>query len=225
MDRRVTLKNKILDFVSRQDPTVLMSEADKTELKAMLDELTTLTPVPEPIRHQDQVEGVWESLFTSFGARHSDDQPMQHTTTLAIQSFGNFPMVPVHVNEITQEILSETQAYNNVVFVQNEDRTANAIIVVEGNYSEDPEDPKRFQVSFSGVSLNGADGQSDALLRQQFGLDPDEPLRKEFRPPALHSDIVYLDENVRVNYGKLGGFYLLQRLDREGYSIAYPAAA
>lgn len=225
MERRVTLRNKILDFVSRQDPAVLMSEADKTELKAMLDELTTMTPVPEPIRHQDQVEGVWESLFTSFGAKHSDDQPMQHTTTLAIQSFGNFPMVPVHVNEITQEILSETQAYNNVVFVQNEDRTANAIIVVEGNYREDPEDPKRFQVSFSGVSLNGADGQSDAALRQQFGLETDEPLRKEFRPPALHSDIVYLDENVRVNYGKLGGFYLLQRLDREGYSIAYPAAA
>jgi hypothetical protein len=225
MDRRTTLKNEILAFVADLDPTVLINESDKASLKSMLDELTTLTPVPEPIRHTDQVEGVWESLFTSFGAKHSDDQPMKHTTTLAVQSFGNFPMVPVHVNEITQEILSETQAYNNVVFVQNEDRSANAIIVVEGNYSEDPEDPKRFQVSFSGVSLNGADGQSDAELREQFGLDPDEPLRKEFRPPALHSDIVYLDEDVRINYGKLGGFYLLRRLDREGYSIAYPAAA
>jgi len=225
MDQRTALKNEILEFVARQDPTVLMDEAGKSRLKSMLDELTAMTPVPEPIHHQDKVEGVWESLFTSFGAKHSDDQPMKHTTSLAVQSFGNFPMVPVHVEQITQEILSETQAYNNVVFVQNEDRSANAVIVVEGNYSEDPEDPKRFLVKFTAVSLNGADGQSDAQLREQFGLDADEPLRKEFRPPALHSDVMYLDEDVRIMYGKLGGFYLLRRLDREGYSIAYPVAA
>ena len=219
MDQRSALKEEILAFVGKQDPTLLMSETDKHELRSMLDELAPLTPVPDPIRQQDRVEGVWISLFASFGAKHSDDQPLQHTSSLAVQSFGNFPMVPVHVTEITQEIEAATHAYNNVVFIQNEDRTANAIIVVQGTYSEDPEDPKRFQVRFSGVSLHAADGQSDAELRDQFGLEPDEPLLKEFRPPALHSDIVYLDDDMRVNYGKLGGFYVLRRLDRRGFSI------
>jgi len=225
MDRRTALKKRVHDFVGQQDPTQLMSDADKAELKSMLDELITTTPIPDPIQQQDRVEGVWISRFASFGVKHSDDQPLQHTTTLAYQSFGNLPMVPCHVNEITQEILAETQAYNNVVFIQNEDRSANAIIVVEGNYSEDPENPQRFQVRFKGVSLHGADGQSDAKLREQFGLEPDTELSKAFRPPRLHSDIVYLDDDMRVNYGSMGGFYVLERLGREGFSIAYPAAA
>lgn len=222
---REALKAKILSLVEAHDPTQLMGDADKARLKGMLDELTAMTPVPDPIRRQDRVEGVWRSLFTSFGVSHSSDQPLQHTSTLAFQSFGKLPMVPAHVIDITQEILAETGAYNNVVFVQNEARDANAIVVVEGEFSEDPENPQRFRVRFHRASLRGAEGQSDDELRRQFGLDDAVELSRSFRPPSLHSDIVYLDDDLRVNYGSLGGFYVLRRLDRAGYSIQYPAAA
>ena len=225
MNHHAELKQKILAYVADHDPSILMSEADKATLKAMLDELLPFTQVPRPIKDQHLVEGVWTSLFTSFGAKHSDDKPMLHTSTLAFQSFGKLPMVPAHVTQIDQEILAETGAYNNVVSVQNEARTANAIIVMQGRFSEDPENPQRFCVSFSNVSLNPADGQTDADLRQQFGLAEDVALAKSFRPPTLHSDIVYLDDDMRVNYGSMGGFYVLRRLQREGYSIDYPAAA
>ena len=225
MSQREQLKANILDFLAAQDPTVLISEADKETLRAMVDELVPFTQVPEPIRNQNKAEGVWTSLFASFGAKHSDDKPMHHTSSLAFQSFGNFPMVPVHVTDINQEILAETKAYNNVVFIQNEDRSANAIVLMQGNYMEDPDNPQRYSVRFSNVSLRGADGQSDAELRQQFGLDEDEALSKEFKPPVLHSDIVYLDDDMRINFGSLGGFYVLKRLKRAGLSIDYPAAA
>ena len=225
MTKPAELKKEILGFIADHDPSVLMGEADKTQLKGMLDELLPFTQVPRPIKDQHRVEGVWTSLFTSFGAKHSDDKPMLHTSTLAFQSFGKLPMVPAHVTRIDQEILAETGAYNNVVAVQNEARTANAIIVMQGRFSEDPDNPQRFCVSFSNVSLNAADGQSEDELREQFGLADDVALAKSFRPPTLHSDIVYLDDDMRVNYGSMGGFYVLRRLQREGYSIDYPAAA
>ncbi len=131
----------------------------------------------------------------------------------------------MHVTSIDQEIHADTRAYNNVVFVQNEDRSANGIVVMQGEFTGDADNPQRFGVAFYRVSLRAADGQSDAQLREQFGLQPDDALAKDFKPPRLHSDIVYLDDDLRINYGGLGGFYVLKRLTRAGFSINYPAAA
>jgi hypothetical protein len=225
MATREELKQNILDFLAQQNPTVLISEADKQQLRFMIDELVPHTPVPEPGKDQHKAAGVWVSLFASFGAKHSDDQPQHHTTNLAFLSFGNLPAATVHVTEVRQEIDAETKAYNNVVFLDNEDRSAKAVLVVHGRYQADGEDPKRYGVSFSGVSLHGADGQSDDELRQQFGLAADTPLKKQFKPPTLHSDIVYLDDDLRINFGGLKGFYVLLRAERPAFSLAFSAAA
>ena len=225
MATREELKQNILDFLARQNPSVLISEADKSQLRFMIDELVPHTPVPEPGNEQHRAAGVWVSLFASFGAKHSDDQPQHHTTNLAFLSFGNLPAATIHVTEVRQEIDADTKAYNNVIFLDNEDRTAKAVLVVHGRYEVDDQDPKRYGVSFSGVSLHAADGQSDAELRQQFGLAVDTPLKKEFKPPTLHSDIVYLDDDLRINFGGLKGFYVLLRAERPAFSLALSAAA
>lgn len=225
MSERETLKQKILDFLAQQDPSVLISEPDKDQLRFMIDELVPHTPVPEPVNEQHKAAGVWVSLFASFGAKHSDEQPQHHTTNLAYLSFGNLPTATVHVTEVRQEIDADSKAYNNVIFLDNEDRSAKAVLVVHGRYAADSENPKRYGVSFSGVSLHGADGQSDDELRQQFGLAADTPLKKEFKPPTLHSDIVYLDDDLRINFGGLKGFYVLLKAERPAFSLAASAAA
>jgi len=225
MSQREELKAKILEFLAQQDPTVLISETDKEQLRFMIDELVPHTPVPEPINEQSKAAGVWVSLFASFGAKHSDDQPQHHTTNLAFLSFGNLPAATVHVTEVRQEIDADTKAYNNVIFLDNEDRSAQGVLVVHGRYSADDENPQRYSVAFSGVSLHGVEGQSDDELRQQFGLEPDTPLKKDFKPPALHSDIVYLDDDLRINFGGLKGFYVLLRAQRPAFSLAASAAA
>ena len=131
----------------------------------------------------------------------------------------------MHVTEVNQEIDADSKAYNNVIYLDNEARSAKAVLVVHGAYAVDEENPQRYSVAFSGVSLHGANGQSDDELRQQFGLEPDTPLHKEFKPPALHSDIVYLDDDLRVNFGGLKGFYVLLRAERPAFSLAASASA
>ena len=219
MSERTDLKRKIFAFVDQMDETTLVSEQEKNHLRALCDELCQHTPCPEPINNQQISEGVWLTRFASFGAKHSDDQPLQHDTSLTFLSFGKLPNVPVRVTHLHQEIEESSAAYNNIVFVDNPDKNAKAVVVMEGVYSGDEDNPQRYSVAFMNVRIQSADGRDEAAMRQAFGIDADAPLMQELRPPKLHSDIVYVDEDMRINYGGLGGLYVLQRLASKGLSV------
>jgi hypothetical protein len=212
-------KHRVLEFLKLQDPTVLISEPDKDHLKSLIDALVPFTAVPDPIKHKHKAAGVWNSLFASFGANHSAEKPVQHRSNLGFQSFGKLPMTPIHVHTIHQEITADTHAYNNVIYAHNDARNAEAAIVMKGTYSEDPNNPQRYPVAFYNVSLQGTQNQSPEQLREQFGLEPDVDLDVDVKPPTLHSDIVYLDDDIRINFGNIGGFYVLQRSDHKGFSV------
>ncbi|MEO0575565.1 MAG: PAP/fibrillin family protein [Pseudomonadota bacterium] len=213
------IKQRIMAFVDDMVETTLVSETRKDELRALCDAICPLTPTPRPIDSQGASEGVWLTRFASFGAKHSDNKPLQHDTNLMLQSFGNLPNVPARVTKLHQEIEVASKAYNNVVFVTNPKGDCDAVIVMEGKYSGDDEHPQRYYVAFEQVSLKALGGQTDDALRAAFGIDPETPLSKEFRPPKLHSDIVYVDEDLRINYGSLSGFYVLERLKTPGFSV------
>ena len=219
MSERADLKAKIFAFVDQLDETIVASEEEKGQLRSLCDELCQYTPCPEPFNNQHVSEGVWLTRFASFGAKHSDSQPIQHDTNLMLLSFGNLPNVPVRVTSMHQEIEESSAAYNNVVFIQNPAGDTKAVVVMDGVYSGDEDNLQRYSVAFTGVRLESNDGSDEAELRQAFGIDTDVPLQKEFRPPKLHSDIVYVDEDLRINYGGLGGFYVLQRLSSKGFSV------
>ncbi len=220
MSKRAELKQQVLDLVDGFDETVLCTEAQKDQLKALCDELCPLTPEPRPIDNQQAAQGVWLTRFASFGVKHSDNQPMQHMTNLRRTSFGNLSGGDVYVTRLLQEIEQTTQAYNNVLEVRNPAGDATAIILMEGKYSRDEDDPQRYAVDFSRVSITSSDGCDEAQLRDKFDIADDAPLAVDFRPPRLHSDIVYVDDDLRINYGKLGGFYVLTRTSEKGYSVA-----
>ncbi len=219
MSERTDLKRKIFAFVDQLDETVVASEEEKDQLRALCDEISQYTPCPEPINNQHVSEGVWLTRFASFGAKHSDSQPLQHDTSLMFLSFGNLPKAAIRVTSLHQEIEESSAAYNNVVFIENPSGDAKAVVVMDGVYSGDEDNLQRYSVAFTGVRLVSVDGSDEAALRQAFGIDADAPLSKEFRPPKLHSDIVYVDEDMRINYGGLGGFYVLQRLTSKGFSV------
>ncbi len=213
------LKAQILSFLDGTDESQLVSEAEKDQLRNWCDALCEHTPTPQPINEQSAAEGVWLTRFASFGAKHSDSQPLQHDTDLKLQSFGNLPSAPARVKRLHQEIEQSSKAYNNVVFIENAAGDTDAVILMEGVYSGDDENLQRYSVGFQRVSLQGLNGESDDALRQAFGIDGEGELSKEFRPPKLHSDIVYVDDDLRINYGSLGGFYVLQKLSEPGFSV------
>lgn len=218
MSERKRLKREVLDLVASLDPSAPVSQADAERLKSLCDELSAHTLVPAPLHDEKAAEGVWLSRFASFGASHSSGQPLLHETTLKIQSFGNLPNVPMLVTRIAQEIEQSTKAYNNVGYMTNLAGDAEGVVVMYGRYKPVDDNPQRYGVEFHRVGFYPAERLSDAEFRQGFGIEADAVLDKEFGPAQFHSDIVYLDDDLRINYGKLGGFYVLRRQPAPGYS-------
>ena len=215
---RQGIKKRLLEFVDAMDPSMAVSEPKEQRLKSLCDELAQHTPVAEPMNNQQMAEGVWLNRFASFGAQQSRRQPMLHTTTLKTLSFGNLPDAPMHTTRIVQEIEESTKAYNNVVYVANDAGDTRGVVVMYGRYNPVDDHPQRYGVEFYRVAFEPLGQTTAAELRQSFGIDSGAPLDRDFGPARFFSDIVYLDDDTRINYGQLGGFYVLRRLEQPGHS-------
>jgi hypothetical protein len=222
MNNRETLTAYIHEILEGHDFTTVLPEQKSLELKKTLDDLIPFSPVPDPMDNQHAAEGVWVCNYANFGVKHAAEQPMLHRSSLAKQSWNNLPNIPVDMIDIRQEILASTKAYNNVVKLRSTTSDCEAVVVLYGTYSGDDENRTRYSVAFSEVSLEPVAGDTESDLRRGFEIDADVPLRTTFNPPKLHSDIVYVDESLRINYGSLGGYYVNTKIDEPGYSIQHP---
>jgi hypothetical protein len=204
---------------SRTDGTY--EEAANERIHALIGQLTPLTPTPSPFANQEFVAGPWRSEFAQFGPKHTAGKPIQHVSSLKLQSFSKFPDVPVKILSIEQEIRVDGGHYNNVSDMTTPDGAHGGRIVVWGRYTLGEAMPQRYDVAFYAVELVPPEGVSDADFRAQFGLPADLPLRVEMKPPRLHSDVVYCDDDRRINFGAMGGVYVLKRLDTPGKSVSF----
>jgi len=187
------------------------SEEAFAELGRLVDALKPHTPIPAPMDAQERVEGRWETLFAHFGARHSAFKAKVHESNLKIQSFNLLPPTPVRIERICQEISRTGSAYNNVIdFVAMDGRTR-GLIIMHGRYREEADNRQRFAVDFHRIELRPAAGVTEAELRAALELPADTPLIHELTPPRLHSDVIYLDDDLRINVGSFGGLYVLRR--------------
>jgi len=218
-----SLKSELMQLVESAEPEVGLSEAAFARLDELVNAISALSPYPEPIRTPERVEGRWETLFAHFGGRHSAARTRVHMSTLRVQSFNRFPALPIRVTRIYQEIAVAGSAYNNLIALESPDAVASAHLIVRGRYAEDPgHDPKRFAIEFHQTDLEPAGEISADALRRALGIEPGAPLRHPLRAAKLYSDIVYLDDALRINRGGLGGLYVLRRLDEPGLSIPLP---
>ena len=187
------------------------SEEAFAELGRLVEALKPLTPIPAPMDAQERVEGRWETLFAHFGARHSAFKAKVHESNLKIQSFNLLPPTPVRIERICQEISRTGAAYNNVIDFVAMDGHTRGLIIMHGRYREEPDNRQRFAVDFHRIELRPAAGVGEVELRRALGLPADLPLIHDLTPPRLHSDVVYLDDDLRINIGSFGGLYVLRR--------------
>ena len=96
-----------------------------------------------------------------------------------------------------------------------------AQLIVYGRYTIDPATPQRYQVAFYKLLLRGVTAPGEDAVRAAFGFAPDQPLEVALKPPKLHSDVVYCDDDMRINFGSMGGVYVLNRLRHAGNSVAF----
>jgi hypothetical protein len=181
------------------------------ELKGLIDSLTPLSPIADPINHLSALSGSWTNLYAKFGAGRSQGKSNHDDSTLGLQSFRAFPDIAVHITGIDQEIGIVPNAYNNVVFFETMGDRLAGTIIVHGTYEPDDADPKRFNITFYAAEIQPRDAETGMELRHALGMGADEPLKRDFKPAKFYSDVVYLDETTRVNFGGMGGVYVLER--------------
>jgi hypothetical protein len=198
------------------------SEAAIDHVHALIDALAALTPLPRPIDAQDKVAGPWGTLLAQFGPRHTAGKPIAHLSSFKLLTFGSLPDRPLRMIGIEQEIHHISKDYNNLQIVESPDGTVRAHLIMFGKYHIEADTPKRYSVDFDRVVLRSSDGTSDDGLRAAFGFDMEQSLELTFKPPKLHSDIIFCDDEMRINFGSMGGVYVMERLHHGGHSVRFP---
>ncbi len=216
-----TLKSELQAAIAGARPDGTYEDAVFDRIHAAIAGLTPLTPTPSPFATPDVVQSPWRSLYSQFGPRHTAGKPTRHQTTMNLQSFNKFPAVDMLVSDIDQEIRIADAHYNNVISVTTLDGAHRAELIVWGRYSIDAAAVQRYVVDFYAVELRAPTGVAAAELRAQFGLPVDHPLKSDLKPMKLHSDVVYCDADMRINFGSMGGVYVLERLATPGKSVDF----
>ncbi|WP_394729226.1 PAP/fibrillin family protein [Altererythrobacter sp. GH1-8] len=215
------LKAELRAAIDSANPNGTYEEGTVDRIHELMQQLADITPMPRPIDEQDKVAGPWASYFAQFGPKHTAGKPIEHETSMKLLSFNKFPDAPIRMLEIEQEIHHESKDYNNVQVIENIAGTKRAHFIVYGRYDIAEETPQRYQVEFYKIALVGLEGESDDELRESFGLAPDTPLEVEMKPPKLHSDVVFCDDDMRINFGSMGGAYVMNRSHHSGYSVRF----
>jgi hypothetical protein len=215
------LKSDLLAAINASDETGRYSDAAIDEIHALIELLIPFSPITHPCDEQAKVAGPWKSLFAQFGPKHTAGKPITHESRFKLLSFNTLPDKPLRLIEIEQEIHAASKDYNNVHIIETIDGGLRAHLIIYGHYAVEPDQPKRYEVDFSRVAITSPSGASDDELRRGFGFDPEQPLEVSFKPPALHSDVVYCDDDLRINYGSMGGVYVMTRLHHNGHSVSF----
>jgi hypothetical protein len=215
------LKADLIAAIAASDDAGRYGEQGLDAIHALIEALVPLSPIARPVDEQAKVAGPWKSLFAQFGPRHTAGKPIAHETSFKLLTFNALPDLPMRMIDIEQEIHAVSKDYNNVQIIEPIDGSLRAHLIMYGHYTIEPDQPQRYKVDFSRVALSSPDGASDETLRQAFGFDEAQPLEVSFKPPALHSDMVYCDRDMRINFGSMGGVYVLERCNHSGHSVAF----
>ncbi len=189
-----------------------------TRLDALIEAIQPLSPISNAARQLPSVVGSWSNLYARFGVGHSKGKSHREESSLSLQTFRAFPDIAIRVVEILQEIDLEPNTYNNVVLFETL-AGAPGLAIIHGHYQPDDEDARRFRVVFYAAEIRPRAPLDEAGLRAALGLEPDALLRRDFKPAKLYSDVVYLDDDIRINIGGMGGVYVLARRAEPALSL------
>lgn len=212
MADRDALKQELLELCRKTDGGYRTANVPWLDrIRELMEALAGLSPEPEPLA-SPRIDGRWRAEFASFGIKAEEGQGIRRESDLMFNSFGKLPSAPIRVTDMYQDIDRATGAYNNVVNFEIPGSDLHGRLVTVGRFAIHADEPRRAVVSFFEVFAEPAEaGVDEAAFRAALGIAPDAKLRAEFRPPRVHSDVVYLDDEMRINIGSVGGNYVLSQ--------------
>ena len=212
MRDRSRARAALLTHLDTASPSGGLSDQGFAQLGELVTELSALTAYPHPAKRPDVLAGRWVTLFAHFGARHSAGKPRVHVSNLKIHSFNKFPELPIAVLALHQQVAADGSRYDNVVSITAPAGGARGEVITHGRWAVDAFNPQRLNIEFHRVELQPVAGADAAALRSSLGAAPDLVLSAELNVSKLYSDVVYLDDELRINIGIQGGLYVLSKL-------------
>ena len=222
---REKIKSDLVRVINNSNADGKYSDESYEEIQVLMDKLAALTPIPSPFEKQDFITDHWGTQYAQFGPRHTAGKSVEHDNMFHFVSWSKLPKLPFRNLDLRQEIHHETGDYNNVHLIQPIGGGMDCYYTVYGRYTVEKDMPQRYVVDFYRGQIRGQNGESDEDIRAAFGFDPDVDIDFDLKSPPLHSDIVYCDEDMRINFGSIGGKYILTRKKSPWLSLTPPKAS
>ncbi len=193
------LKSRLIELAAATDMRFEATKDEEATLQELAAEVEKLNPTPDPATRADLLDGRWRLLYSSFR--------LTREASLARLSFGKLPEVTVRVEGIYQEVRTASGDYNNLVHFSHGE--LKGVQVTKGRFA--PADGTRLSVAFHGADARPED-RTMPLPRfaAELGTSPDR-LDAPLEAPGLWSDVVYLDDGLRLMRGAYRNLYVLVR--------------
>jgi hypothetical protein len=227
MADREALRKELLDIAATHKEGFASGSAESKRIDALIDELTPLTPYPDALDHPEIFRGHWSGDYFNMGrlvgGKGATNQGIGVTTSLKVFSMGRLPDIPATFLGAGLEIEPDSGAYNFFSHFALGEKKVPTYHFAFAGYTRREENLDRFFVEFQGFKVVPADPDMPmSEFAATIGVDDPASLSAELTPrPKLWSQVVYMDQDIRIQLGQLGGHYVLFRTDRPMYSIEY----
>lgn len=229
-EERAKLRDELLSIISTHKEGFASGSPESKRIDELIDLLSPLTPYPRALDHAAVFGGRWEGNYYSIGrligGSGAAGQGVGVVTSLKVFSMGRLPDVPSQFLGTGLEVDPETGAYNFFSNLAVGEKMVPSFQVMYGTYQQREENPDRFFVEFTRVAIYPADLDMD--LREYCaltGIESPAHLFADMNPtPKLWSHVAYMEDEMRIQLGQLGGHYVLFKTDKPMLSLTHPAA-
>lgn len=228
MGERENLRSELLHLIETHKEGFKSGTPEAKRIEELMYALEPHSLYPQALNHPDVFGGRWLGAYWSIGAMGGGGAEGQGTgaeTTLNTFSMGRFPKIPVTFSHNALEADPTSGQYNFISYVKVGAAKVDSHLYTLGSYRRDEKDLSKFFVQFEPMALRPADG---AMPMQAFcaaiGVDGPHAITAEMQPrPKLYSSVIYMDDEIRVQIGMLGGHYVLKKSRDPMVTLAFAA--
>lgn len=227
MSDRDRLLRELLQLISTHKEGFKSGTPESQRINALIDELAPLSPYPNALDHPEIFRGHWAADYHNIGrlvgGADAKDEGVGVTVSLKVFSMGRLPDIPATFLGNALEINPQTNDYNFVAQFLLGERRVPTYHFSFAKYRREPENLRRFFVDFEGFKVVPADpDMSLETFAREIGVEDPALLSHTLHPRTkLWSDVAYMDDEIRIQLGQLGGHYVMMRTDQPMYSIEY----
>lgn len=226
-EQRLALRAELLDIISTHKEGFASGTPESERIDALIDEIAPLTKYPDPMSHPEVFRGHWSGDYYNMGklvgGSGAHNQGVGVTTSLKVWSMGRLPDIPSQFLGSGLEIDPETGAYNFFSHFAIGEKKIPSYHFAFASFRTKEEQLDRFFVDFDSFKIVPADhDMSIEDFVEETGLGSMDNVAAEMNPkPKLWSQVAYMDDEMRIQLGQLGGHYIMFKTDLPMYSIEY----